>query len=108
MPVSAQPILPCYSVVQEPAGKFMSKMLKGIVKTKQEIIYRSKDLALKLHSLKLLPLAKFDAEEIKRLYFISDDVVAFYPNVDVQKVYQIASDYLIDYCSSFGGEFNLD
>jgi len=50
MPVSAKPILPCHSVIQGPAGKFMSKMLKGIVKTKQGIIHGSKDLALKLHS----------------------------------------------------------
>ena len=82
-PVSARPILPCHSVVQGLAGNFVSKMLKGIMKTKQEIIHGSKDLALKLHSLKLLPPAKFDAREMKRLYFISGDVVAFYPNVDI-------------------------
>ena len=108
MPVSARPILPCHSVVQGPAGKFMSKMLKGIVKTKQGIIHRSKNLALKLHSLKSLPPAKFDAGEIKRLYFISGDVVAFYPNVDVQKAHRIASDYLIEYYRSFGEDLDLD
>ena len=107
-PVSARPILPYHSVIQGPVGKFMSKMLKEIIKTKQGIIHKSKDLALKLHSLKLLPPAKFDTGEMKRLYFISDNIVAFYPNVDVQKAHQIASDYLIDYCSSFGGEFDLD
>ena len=85
-PVSARPILPCHSVVQGPAGKFVSKMLKEIVKTKQGIIYGSKDLALNLYSLKLLSPAKFDGE-MKRLYFVSGDVVAFYPNVDVQKAY---------------------
>ena len=85
-PVSARPILPCYSVVQGPAGKFVSKMLKGIVKTKQGIIHGSKDLALKLYSLKSLSPSNF-AREMKRLYFISGDVIAFYPNVDVQKAY---------------------
>jgi len=86
----------------------MSKMLKEIVKTKQGIIHESKDLALKLHSLKLLSLAKFDNGEMKRLYFVSGNVVAFYPNVDVQKAHQIASDYLIEYYGSFGKEFDLD
>ena len=107
-PVSARPILPCHSVVQGPAGKFVSKMLKGIVKTKQGIIHGSKDLALKLHSLKSLSPAKFDDGEMKRLYFVSGDVVAFYPNVDVQKAHQIASDYLIEYYGSFGEELDLD
>ena len=78
-PVSARPILPYHSVIQGPVGKFMSKMLKEIIKTKQGIIHKSKDLALKLHSLKLLPPAKFDTGEMKRLYFISDNIVAFYP-----------------------------
>jgi len=65
-PVSAQPIPPCHSVVQGPVGKFVSKMLKEIMKTKQEIIHGSKDLALKIYNVKLLPLAKFDAEGMKR------------------------------------------
>ena len=108
MPVAARPILPCHSVVQGPAGKFVSKMLKGIVKTKQGIIHGSKDLALKLHSLKSLPPVKFDAGEMKRLYFVSGDVVVFYPNVDVQKAHQIASNYLIEYYGSFGEELDLD
>lgn len=65
-------------------------------------------MALKLHSLKTLAPVKFDARVIKKLFFVSEDVVVFYPNVDIQKVHQIASNYLIDYCSSFGGEFDLD
>lgn len=67
-----------------------------------------KDLALKLNSFKSLFLVKFDTREIKRLYFISGNIVAFYLNIDVQKVYQIASDYLIDYYSSFRGDFDPD
>jgi len=106
--VSAQPILPCYSVVQGPARKFVSKMLKRIMKTKQGIIHRFKDLVLKLHSLKLLPLVKFDTDGMKRLYFVSENIVVFYPNVDIQKAHQIASDYLIEYYSFFGEELDLD
>ena len=86
----------------------MFKIFKGIIKTKQEIIYGSKDLALELHSLKLLFLVKFDAREMKRLYFVSENVVAFYSNVNIQKAHQIASNHLIDYYGSFKGEFDLD
>ena len=100
-PISVRPILPCYSVIQGSAGKFISKMLKGI-------IYGSKYLALKLYSLKLLSPTKFDSREMKRLYFISGNIVMFYPNVNIQKAHQIASDYLIEYYSSFGEEFDLD
>lgn len=79
----------------------MFEIFKGIIKTKQEIIYESKNLALKLHSLKLLFLVKFDTREMKRLYFVSGNVIVFYSNVNIQKAYQIASNHLIDYCGSF-------
>ena len=42
------------------------------------------------------------------MYFVLGNVIVFYPNIDVQKAHQIVSDYLIDYCDSFGGEFDLD
>ena len=70
-------------------------MLKEIVKTKQKIIYRFKDLVLKLYNLKLLPPAKFDTREMKILYFVLCSVVVFYPNVDIQKVYQDVSEHLL-------------
>jgi len=63
------------------------EIFKGIIKTKQEIIYGSKNLALKLHSLKLLFLVNFDTREMKRLYFVSGIVVAFYSNVNIQKAH---------------------
>jgi len=72
----------------------------------KEIIHGSKDLTLKPYGFKSLLPVRFDASEIKIIYFISDNVVVFYPNIDVQKVYQIAFDYLIDYYSSFRGEFD--
>ena len=34
--------------------------------------------------------------------------MAFYPDVDIQKAHQITSDYLINCCSSFGGDFNFN
>jgi len=84
------------------------EIFKGIIRTKQEIIYGSKNLALKLYSLNFLFLVKFDTREMKRLYFVSGNVVAFYSNVNIQKAHQIASNHLIDYCGSFRGEFDLD
>jgi len=63
------------------------EIFKGIIKTKQEIIYGFKNLALKLHSLKLLFLVNFDTREMKRLYFVSGIVVAFYSNVNIQKAH---------------------
>ena len=79
----------------------MSKILK-------EIIYESKYLALKLYSLKSLSPTKFNSRELKRLYFIPDNIVTFYPNINIQKAHQIASNYLIAYYSSFGKQFDLD
>jgi len=100
-PIKARPIIPCHSVIQGPAAKFVSKMLKDIVKSKQGIIHGSKDLVLKLHSLKnsLAPL-KFDNRVMKRLFIVSGDVVTFYPNIDCSKAHQIASDYLLEHRGS--------
>lgn len=63
-------------------------------------------MTLKPYSFKSIPPVRFDASEIKILYFISDNIVVFYPNINIQKVYQIAFDYLIDYYNSFRGEFD--
>ena len=87
MSVFTQPILLYYSIVQGSTGNFVFEIFKGIIKTKQEIIYGFKNLALKLHSLKLLFLVNFDTREMKRLYFVSGIVVAFYSNVNIQKAH---------------------
>lgn len=93
-PVKARPILPCHSVVQGPAGKFVSKMLKPIIKSAPYIIHGSKDLALKLQKLSL-PAAKFDGGTLKHLYFVSGDVVAFYPNIDVRVAHNAACEKFV-------------
>ena len=51
---------------------------------------------------------KFDVGIMKRLFFVLGDVVAFYPNIDIQKAHKIASGYLIDYYSSFGEDFDFN
>lgn len=100
-PVKARPIIPCHSVVQGPVAKFVSKMLKDIVKSKQGIIHKSKDLILKLHSIKnSLALLKSDNGVMKKLFIVSGDVMAFYPNINCEKAHQIASDYLLDHQGS--------
>jgi len=87
-PVKARPIVPYHSVIQGPAAKFVSKMLKDIVKSKQRIIHGSKDLILKLYSIKnLLAPLKSDNRVMKRLFIVSGDVVAFYPNIDCSKAH---------------------
>jgi len=87
MPVSSRHILPYHSIVQGPIGNFVSKILKWIMKTKQGIIHGSKDLALKLYSLKALALVNFDVGIMKRLFFVLRDVIAFYPDVNIQKAH---------------------
>jgi hypothetical protein len=72
-PVKMRPIVPCHSAIQNPAAKYISKKLKPLIKAAPTIIHGSKDLAIKLSQVKLQPGRK--------LYIVTGDVVAFYPNV---------------------------
>ena len=65
-----RPIIPCHSAVQNPAAKYISKMLKPIIKLVPSIIHGTKDLAIKLSKIQLIPNRKF--------YFITRDIVAYY------------------------------
>ena len=89
-PVKMRPIIPCHSAIMNPAAKYVSKKLKPIVKLAPTIIHGTKDLAIKLSQLTLTPGRKF--------YIVTGDVVAFYPNIPLQKcldvVYQM---YLMHY-----------
>ncbi|KAF7764097.1 hypothetical protein Agabi119p4_8634 [Agaricus bisporus var. burnettii] len=88
-PTAARPIIPCHSVVQGPAGKFVSKMLRPVIESAPFIIHGTKDLSLKLNKLSL-PYVKLDNGVLKRLYIVSGDVVAFYPNVNVPLAHDCA------------------
>jgi hypothetical protein len=92
-PVAARPILPCHSVVQSPAGKFVSHLLKPVIEGQRYIIHGTKDLAIKLSKLNL-PYTKSVGGVQKKLYIVSGDVVAFYPNVDVPLAHSIALEYM--------------
>jgi hypothetical protein len=64
-------------------------MLKPLIKSLPYIIHGTKDLAIQLSKLSV-PFAKSDGFILKRLYLVSGDVVAFYPNIDVQKAHHFA------------------
>ena len=66
-----------------PCAKFVSKELKPLILAAPTVIHGSKDLAIKLSKLKILPR--------HRWYFVSGDVVAFYPNIPLDSCLQIVS-----------------
>ena len=47
-PVTMRPMIPCHSTIQNPAAKYISKILKPIIKWIATIIHETKDLAMKL------------------------------------------------------------
>jgi len=75
-PTGFRPIAPCHSVCFNPASKFISKELKPIIKSAPTIIHGSKDLLMKLSQLRI--------DSKRRWFFVSGDVVAFYPNVPLK------------------------
>ena len=76
-PVKLRPILPCHSIIQNPAAKFVSKMLKPLIADTQIVIIGSKDLAIKLSQQKPIPGHKF--------YIVTGDVVPYYPSLPLGK-----------------------
>ncbi|SJL12000.1 uncharacterized protein ARMOST_21447 [Armillaria ostoyae] len=76
-PVKMRPIIPCHSAIQNPAAKYVSKILKPLIKAAPTIIHGSKDLAIKLSQIKLQPG--------RNTYIVTGDVVAFYPNIPIDK-----------------------
>ena len=80
-PVKFRPIIPCHSAVMNPAAKFVSKKLKPLIQAAPTIIHGTKDLAIKLSKLNLNPG--------KTWYIVTGDVVAFYPNIPLNKCLDI-------------------
>lgn len=72
-----RPIVPCHSCMQGPAAKVASKMLKPVLAGAPFVITGSKDLARKLSQ---LHIPKHD-----RVWIVSADIVAFYPNIPLEK-----------------------
>jgi hypothetical protein len=90
-PTAYRPIVPCHSCVQEPAAKVVSKYLKQILAIYPTIISGSKDLARKLSSLQQL-------NANRKVYIITGDIVAFYPNIPRQEAIKVCVDLWTDYC----------
>ena len=80
-PTGFRPIIPCHSVCFNPAAKFVSKELKPLIKAAPSIIHGTKDLFTRLSQLHLEPRRKF--------FFVTGDVVAFYPNIPLKKCMNI-------------------
>lgn len=90
-PVKMRPIIPCHSVVQGPAAKYVSKTLKPIIALAPTIIHGSKDLAIKLSRLELLPRRQY--------YIVTGDVVAYYPNIPIQHCLDIIGEFWLEHYS---------
>ena len=82
-PTGFRPIIPCHSVIFNPAAKFISKELKPLVKAAPSIIHGTKDLFIRLSQLRIDSRRKF--------YFVWGDVVAYYPNIPLRSCIQIIS-----------------
>jgi hypothetical protein len=89
-PVKFRPIIPCHSVVFNPAAKYISTKLKPIIQSAPTIIHGTKDLAQKL--------SKLNIDNRRKWYLVTGDVVAFYPNIPLRKCLDIIYDmYLMFY-----------
>ena len=88
-PVKMRPIIPCHSAIQNPAAKYVSKILKPIIQLAPTIIHGTKDLAIKLSTLKLQYGRKF--------YIVTGDVVAYYPNIPINKCIDIVCELYLQH-----------
>ena len=80
-PTGFRPIIPCHSACFNPAAKFVSKELKPLIKAAPSIIHGTKDLFTRLSQLRIEPRRKF--------FFVTGDVVAFYPNIPLRSCIDI-------------------
>jgi hypothetical protein len=97
-PVKFRPIIPCHSAIQNPAAKYVSKKLKPLVEGSPTIIHGSKDLAIKLSNLVLIPGAQW--------YVVTGDVVAFYPNIPLENCLNIVNQMYLEHY--WGSNINHD
>ena len=88
LPVKVRPIVPCHSNAQSPAAVYVSKLLKPLVAERPYVIQGSKDLSIKLKELSL--------HRHRKAWIVSGDVVAFYPNIPLNKCLEL----VLDWCKS--------
>ena len=88
-PVKMRPIIPCHSAIMNPAAKYVSKKLKPLIQAAPTIIHGTKDLAQKL--------SKLTIDTRRRWYIVTGDVVAYYPNIPLERCLQIVYDMYFEY-----------
>jgi hypothetical protein len=88
-PVKMRPIIPCHSAIQNPAAKYISKILKPIIKSAPTIIHGTKDLVIKLNTLQL--------QSGRKYFLVTGDVVAYYPNIPIEKCIDITCEVYMQY-----------
>jgi hypothetical protein len=84
-----RPIIPCHSVIQNPAAKYVSKKLKPLIEAAPTILKGTKDLAIKL--------SKINLDTNRKWYIVTGDVVAFYPNIPLEYCLDIAAELYEEY-----------
>ena len=88
-PVKMRPIIPCHSAIMNPAAKYVSKKLKPLIQRAATVIHGTKDLAIKL--------SKLSVDRRRKWYIVTGDVVAFYPNIPLQRCIDIIQTMYADY-----------
>ena len=72
-PVKMRPIIPCHSALQNPAAKYVSKVLKAVLANRPYVLKGTKDLAIRLTQAKI--------SSTRKKFLVSFDIEAFYPNI---------------------------
>lgn len=90
-PTGYRLIVPCHSLMQEPASKVVSKMLKPLYANYPTVIHGTKDLVRKLSTLEL--------SRHRKVFIVTGDIVAYYPNIPLDKVAPIILKMFMDYAT---------
>jgi hypothetical protein len=75
VPTKMRPIIPCHSVIQNPAAKYISKSLKPVLANRPYVLKGTKNMAIWLNSANISVTCK--------KFLVSFDIEAFYPNIPV-------------------------
>jgi hypothetical protein len=89
-PTRMRPIVPCHQAMQNPAAKYVSKVLKPVIEKLPYVIKGTKDMAMKLDKLQIVPNRRF--------FLVGFDLVAFYTNVDVDYCIKACQQYYKEVC----------
>jgi hypothetical protein len=88
-PWKLRPIIPCHSAMQNPVAKLLSVLLKPIIAKRPYVLEGSKALAMALDKV-VLPFGK-------KVWIVSGDVTAFYPNIPVEKARLVCATYYMEH-----------